>query len=378
MSIQLKRETFSVVHTPALDAPKSGVLYPRVIELNHQKEGNGVLLCTFEQRSHETPVFPIYRSVDSGASWELFSQVEDTKNGWGMRYQPHLFEVPAPLGDLQEGDLLCAGSSIPQDMSVTQLQLYVSRDGGKTWTYRSTIVTGGVAKTDPEPGVVRPVWEPYLYLSADGQLVVYYSDERFQESHGYNQLLSHQVSPDGGVTWGEEVFDVAIPGGRMRPGMPIVLRLPNGRYLMIYEMVGLKMPYLYGRFSSDGLDWGDPSDMGFRLQTEDGFSLASTPYMLWTPKGGPNGTILVSGRTSSLGTRLEMPGWFLANDQNGEGPWKKVEMINVYDGRIHACGYSQAIITAGKESMVIQVSPVQMNRRGLCQVICGTAVLEEE
>lgn len=45
---------------------------------------------------------------------------------------------------------------------------------------------------------------------------------------GYNQLLAHKVSPDGGRTWGEEKIDVAFPGGRLRPGMPVVAALPRG------------------------------------------------------------------------------------------------------------------------------------------------------
>ena len=119
-----------------------------------------------------------------------------------------------------------------------------------------SIVKGGKAHTDHSDGE-RPVWEPYLYIDKNGDLVCYYSDERFM-GDGYNQLLSHQVSKDGGLTWGEEVFDVAFPDGKLRPGMPIVVKLPNNKYIMVYEIVGLPDPPIYCRFSDDGLGLGRP------------------------------------------------------------------------------------------------------------------------
>ena len=38
-------------------------------------------------------MFPIYASRDHGRTWEYYSQVEDTKNGHGMRFQPMLLEL---------------------------------------------------------------------------------------------------------------------------------------------------------------------------------------------------------------------------------------------------------------------------------------------
>ena len=74
-------------------------------------------------------------------------------------------------------------------------------------------------------------------VTPDGKLICFYSDERRAAGSGYNQLLAHKVSPDGGRTWGEEKIDVAFPGGRLRPGMPVVAALPRGRFIMVYEMV---------------------------------------------------------------------------------------------------------------------------------------------
>ena len=366
--ITLNKTAFGAVYTPAAEEKHPGAMYARVIELEHNEGSNGTLLATFEQYTFKTPVFSIYQSTDHGLTWSLLSQIRDTKNGWGMRYQPHLYEVPQKTGTLNEGDILCAGNSIPDDMSVTQLQLYKSSDKGATWTYLSTIVTGGLADVDPQnPQTVRPVWEPFLYLDKYGDLVVYYSDERFMHDRQFNQLLAHQVSKDGGLTWDEEVFDVAIPDGKMRPGMPIVNKLPNGKYFMVYEIVGLEIPFIYGRYSDDGLDWGDPADFGFLLECEDGFALGSTPNAVWTSRGGENGTIIVSARISTEKERLEDPGYYLVNSNNGEGKWEKLEMLSRYDSHFHCCGYSSGLITIENDTKLLQLAPVQI-QPNLCQI----------
>ena len=80
----------------------------------------------------------------------------------------------------------------------------------------SSIDNGGKADVDHHEGH-RPIWEPYLYLDAHGDLVCYYSDERFLKD-GFNQLLCHKISKDGGMTWGEEIYDVAIPDAKMGRG----------------------------------------------------------------------------------------------------------------------------------------------------------------
>ena len=67
----------------------------------------------------------------------------------------------------------------------------------------------------------------------------YYSDEGHFESKNCNQLLLHKVSKDGGYTWSEARIDIAMPDKEKRPGMPIVAKLPNGKYIMVYEVVNL-------------------------------------------------------------------------------------------------------------------------------------------
>ena len=372
--IELKKTAFGTVYTPKIGEKRPGAMYPRVICLAHNGKDNGTLLATFERYTYDTPVFTIFKSTDNGLNWTEFSNVEDTKNGWGMRYQPQLFEVPQQVADLEEGTILCAGSSIPDDMSITELQLYKSTDKGETWSYMSSIVKGGKAHTDHNDGE-RPVWEPYLYLDKNGDLVCYYSDERFM-GDGYNQLLSHQVSKDGGLTWGEEVFDVAFPDGVLRPGMPIVVKLPNDKYIMVYEIVGLPDPPIYCRFSDDGLDWGDPAERGTLIETEDGDFLTSTPYCIWTKAGGENGTLIVSAKRPGDCRGFVEPGFFLVNYNLGEGKWEKLEALTGYDSSYHFTAYSQTMVTMEDDTKLLQLTPIQINTR-LAQIGYAVAEIKE-
>jgi hypothetical protein len=100
-------------------APTVGAMYPRVIQVNHHEGSKGNLLATFEHYMHREPSFPIYRSNDSGETWHLLSEVEDTRNKWGMKFQPHLFELPQQVGEFPAGTIFCSGNSIPADLSAT-------------------------------------------------------------------------------------------------------------------------------------------------------------------------------------------------------------------------------------------------------------------
>lgn len=150
--------TFSdvVIFVPPPNYTDPGVLYARTVEL-----GDGTLLATWENYSPQPPLvyYPIYQSRDGGASWKMISKVTDQVNGWGMRYQPFLYMLPVDIGGFPAGTVLCAGNSIPKDLSRTQIDLYASRDQGYTWEFVSHIAAGGEAV--PDDGLT-PVWEPFL------------------------------------------------------------------------------------------------------------------------------------------------------------------------------------------------------------------------
>lgn len=149
---------YKILYVPPDDYTDPRVLYARTAELTHS---NNVLLATWENYSPEPPLvyFPIWKSTDHGVTWEHISNVTDQVNGWGLRYQPFLYELPVDYAGFKAGDVLLAGNSIPTNLSNTQIDLYASRDGGYNWEFVSHVAAGGEAL--PDNGLT-PVWEPFI------------------------------------------------------------------------------------------------------------------------------------------------------------------------------------------------------------------------
>ncbi|MCL8011229.1 RICIN domain-containing protein [Streptomyces sp. AS02] len=278
------------LYTPPSDALSPGTFYPRAMRLQHNGSANGTLLATFEQYREDMPVFPIYRSTDNGVSWTKISEVADTQNGWGMRWEPELFELPRAMGGFPAGTILAAGDSVPYDRwGGSKIDLYASTDRGQSWDFVTNIATGGPAFST---NGFTPVWEPYFVLSGD-RLIVYYSDQR-DTAHG--QEVVHQVSTDL-RNWGPVVDDVSMPTYADRPGMPVVTRLPNGNYVMSYEYCNAPEGRcsVYYKISADPEGFG--SVTGRVLRSTDGVIPSGAPFITWLPTGGPNGTLVLSGES---------------------------------------------------------------------------------
>ncbi|KAF2196269.1 neuraminidase [Delitschia confertaspora ATCC 74209] len=302
--------TFSrvTVYTPPSNYTDPRVLYARTAQLP-----NGDLLATWENYSPEPPpvYFPIYRSTDNGYTWKELSRVQDKGYGWGLRYQPFLYVLPEEIGGFPKGTVLLSGSSIPTDLSKTQIDLYASRDEGRSWEFVSHIAAGGRAV--PDNGLT-PVWEPFLMVWQK-TLICYYSDQRDNATHG--QKMVHQTSRDL-KTWGAVIDDVAYPRYTDRPGMPTVAELPNGKFIMTYEYGGGQTSGSYSfpvffKIVSDPEKFGPATGRG--IKATDGTIPNGSPYVVWSPAGGKNGTIIVSSSSHSE---------VFINTQLGEGSWKKV------------------------------------------------------
>ncbi|KAF2792420.1 glycoside hydrolase family 93 protein [Melanomma pulvis-pyrius CBS 109.77] len=303
--------TFSqvTVFTPPSNYNDPRVLYARTVQLS-----NGDILATWENYSPEPPAvyFPIYRSSDGGYTWKEIARVQDQVNGWGLRYQPTLYVLPEPLGGFDAGTVLLSGSSIPTDLSKTQIELYASTDSGVTWKFVSHIAAGGRAV--PNNGLT-PVWEPYL-MAYKKTLICYYSDQRDNATHG--QKMVHQTSKDL-KTWGPVIDDVAYPKYTDRPGMPTVTLLPNGKYIMAYEYGGgpaITTSYqfpVYYKIVSDPEKFGPAT--GISLKATDGTIPTGSPYVVWSSVGGVNGTLIVSSGSQSQ---------IFVNTELGQGSWRKI------------------------------------------------------
>lgn len=327
-----------------------GTGYASIVRIEHgDAASRGRLLMVFEQEGMDG--IPLWESLDEGAHWRFLMNVSDQPHAgdrrWQLRWQPHITELPRATADLPAGALLLSANATRNDdrgrVYVEDLQMYVSVDGGKTWRYRSSIVQGGGRPEDKDN---KGVWEPNVHLLDDGRLVAYYSSEQ-HKAEGYNQLLAHKVSSDGGRHWGHETWDVAIPGGVQRPGMAVVVRLPDKRYAMTYENIdGPRNGQVFIKFSGDGLDWGDPKRHGEPVMTLSGFWPAACPMVQWFPQGGPEGVIVVSAQRAGGGGD-EGGRTLYWNNASGRGPWWEVRApVQKRSGNIHA-GWTQALLARG-------------------------------
>ena len=337
--------------TPAAAGEKlaDGQAYVTLLRLSHQPDAsrNGRILIALEENGMKG--IPLYESTDEGATWRFAEHAVDTtqkdNDRCNLHWQPHLAEVPRTVGSLAAGTVLLSASSVCNDergrMAQMQLQLWGSTDAGKTWQYRGAIADGTAA---------LPVWEPNLQILDDGSLVTYYSSET-HKADGYNQLLCHKVSKDQGKTWGPEVYDVAFPGGVERPGMAIVTRLPDRRYVMSYESVDGPVPnQVHLKYSRDGLNWGDPADHGTPIQTQSGVFPANCPVVSWFPLGGPNGVLIVSARGAAGGGDPGGHSLFW-NMNNGEGPWWEMP-APVQKAANSRAGWTQALMLKSDGSLL--------------------------
>jgi hypothetical protein len=129
----------------------------------------------------------------------------------------------------------------------------------------------------------------------ENQLVAYYSDQRDPE---YGQKLAHQVSHDM-RHWGPVVNDVALTPYEARPGMTVVEYIPPiDKWILVHETpignsssYGQQYPVHYV-LSDSPLTFGDNEDIP--LVVDNRTVPNASPYVVWTPLGGPYGTIVVS------------------------------------------------------------------------------------
>ncbi|KAJ5211308.1 Neuraminidase, partial [Penicillium cf. griseofulvum] len=258
------------------------ILYPRQVELS-----DGSLLATASYGGDETPYFPIFRSADGGATWSWISNMTDQVNGLGMAAQPALAEMPFAVGDFPAGTVLASGNSWGNQS--TNIDVYASEDKGYTWKFISNVATGsGPDTTNGNPCI----WEPFI-LFFNHTVGVFYSDQR-DPLHG--QKLAHQESTNL-ESWGSVIDDVAYLNYTARPGMTVISYIPPlEKWILVYEFPGgdswsgAGYPAYY-RLSASPFDFRFA--YGYPIVV-DGIQPSSSPYVVWSPVGGVNGTIVVS------------------------------------------------------------------------------------
>lgn len=383
--------TGALVAAPAVSGANAD--YARLIQLGASSDLSklGSLLTLYSvnddgTRSH----FEIRRSVDQGATWSTISTIYSPSSNFGI-YTGTLFELPRASGNLPAGALLAAGTAWngpAQAWGTFRVQTFVSLDYGVTWASQGDCVS----KVGGSTAVGTGIWEPEFALLDDGRLACYYSDENPQAQP--NQVLAMSTSTDGGATWGNHHHVVALSNSGARPGMPIVRRLPNGTFGLALEycdtMGGTsdQTCRVYFKTSPDGDTW-TVNSLGTLVSTADGRQLLHTPGLAWTPVGGPNGTILITGQrvvTGSDGpTTMVVPesGRVLfANTNLGVGSWSEVSSPITVDptgsytaGSNQFCAnYSPSLVPTASGQAIQMVTPYFLpGQSSKCEVRFGVA-----
>ncbi|KAK9429683.1 Sialidase [Lipomyces doorenjongii] len=368
----------SVLYPPA--APNEAMVYARVIELKNTGAQNGKLLATFEhwytQNATSTLTngtaapFVILESADNGTTWSTIAEVYDPQTGPGhpasYMYQPFLFEFPQQLGIHPAGTILLVGNTVPADGSYTDFFSWRSSDQGQTWTPVGSWQQGG-------PGG-SGIWEPFLYLNSQGQLVAVFSDERDNANH--SQKLVHVVSDDGGDTWGPVIEDVASRAQPDRPGMATVAKMgDNGQYIMSYEFCGQPNCRVRYKLSDDGVTWNAP-DIGYPVQTTDGLYAGASPYIAWVPE--TNSLVLSAHFAMTSWNDQHSEEWYRAvfvNSNGGQGRWNWAPspwQVSDASGTCNA-NYSPNLLPLGSGGLVRYTAPTSPGSSGLCEE--GTGVV---
>lgn len=319
----------------------AGTTYAKVITLKNNGTSNGTLLATFDKLvlTNGVQSYPIHRSTDNGATWTKVSEVNPSIDFPALTRtaQPFLFELPQQVGNLPAGTVLLTGMIMPEDRSSSRLVVYKSLDKGVTWSYQSTIDSGGPAVYDPSPtSTTSTVWEPSLAIDGNGGLVAYFSDER-QKANGVLQAVSYRRSTDGGLTWGA-LGNVSAPTNNSdRPGMITVTKMQDGRYLATFEVVNRPSQSqntapVYFKISPDGLNWSPEASIGTKVALKDGRGIGSSPFVKWVPTGGPKGMVVIASKWSlDASGNIDGGQNFYVNYNLGDGPWERLPYAVTYD-----------------------------------------------
>lgn len=139
---------------------------------------------------------------------------------------------------------------------------------------------------------------------------------------------------------------------------------------MIYEVVGLPNVSVYFRLSDSGRDWGDPMHLKTKILNENGNFMRGTPYVVWTPPGGENGTLIATPRRMMIDGEAVGNGMMI-NKNLGEGSWTLVKTAIDRNPDMHSGGYSQAmaIINEGKSLINFVPAPYDGNKSKLVYAI---------
>lgn len=206
----------------------------------------------------------VKRSFDSMRTWQQVSEIHE--DGRDLD-NPRLFMRA-------DGVPLITFRSVITGQSY-EIEVYQTLDSGNSFQYLSQV------DWDEHLG---GLYEPSLATLPDGSIAAFYTSEKHQHDHpSYSQIISERISPDGGLTWGPEIFAIAQPGFA-RPGEPNMVTFQDCPQLaLFYEMCATENCLGHVSYSTDGRSWspiGPPIPSTFQdvqaLQTINGLIFATS------------------------------------------------------------------------------------------------------
>lgn len=164
------------------------------------------------------------------------------------------------------------------------------------------------------------------------------------------------------MNWGPVVNDVALANYTLRPGMTTVAQMGNGKWILTHELAlapADEIEYAtHYRIADSPLEFQDAPE--WLLQAQDGTMSAAGPYVVWTPAGGPNGTVVVTDSTYSE---------VFTNTAYGHpGEWKFVET-----GK--GISYTRALQVLPRNESQIMIMAGGLYQGGNTSVSWGTYVV---
>ncbi len=144
-------------------------------------------------------------------------------------------------------------------------------------------------------------------------------------------------------------MDVGLNDNNTRPGMPRVLKLKNGSYIMVHEGINIKPGGgIRYKISSDGLNWGTVTDFGPLIQAGNGNKPLNTPELGYLDDGSLHGVLFVRGMYDT-----NMPTKFFKNTNGGSGDWQEINaplLINKAGEK--QGGYSGTLLDLGNNTLL--------------------------
>lgn len=222
---------------------------PRGIQLN-----NGQLIVGFVQNGTDQSTLSIhnYRSSDFAMLGRVDILTRPGRSGYNLGN-------PTPFQTKNGRLILGYRDHLPDGHEKRfRLRVAISDDNGITWKSEMDKDAGMIDKSD------HGIWEPNFYYDRHDVLRVVYAKEQVDKScsrrKGNKQVIVMKSSPDDGLTWENET---SIAGeGVSRDGVPVVTRLVDGSYLLVFESwrksdCGESIPSLVIRSvqSRDGINW---------------------------------------------------------------------------------------------------------------------------